>query len=483
MKLLRYSVLLLLFSSLFFASCKKDELLTDSSGDLAFSVDTVMFDTVFTAIGSTTKIFKVYNTHDQPMNISNIHLAMGNASPFKLNVDGISGKSIDNVDILANDSLFVFVQVTIDPNNISSPVVVKDSIVFQTNGNIQDVKLMAIGQDVYLHIPDHFPLTGFPAYSITGREGVDTTLPNDKPHLFFGYTIIDSDCKLTMLPGTKCYFYNNAVLMAFEDATLNVQGTHGNEVTFQGYRLEPDYKEIPGQWGKIWLWPGSKNNVIDWAIIKNGGIGIQSDTVVTPGTPNLKISNTIIKNMTAAALYGQGTHIWASNCVFANCGQYVAALAIGGKYKFEHCTLANFWDRGEARTTPVLAINNYYGSGASIFVRPIDSCNFINCIIYGNIDDEVAFDSITGAGSGYFNYKFEHCIVKSTFNMNDDGLHYDSVFRNMNPDFQDQATDVNNFQLGTGSNSIDKGRSTLIATDLNFHSRDMAQPDLGAYEH
>jgi hypothetical protein len=468
-----------------FSSCKKDELLTDSSAKLEFSTDSVLFDTVFTTLGSTTKSFRIYNKHSQTMNISRIHLAGGSTSAFKLNVDGISGKSISDVEILGGDSLFVFVQVTVDPNGAGSPMLIRDSIIFETNSNIQDVKLTAVGQDVYLHKPDHFPTNGFPPYSIIDCPGGAATWTNDKPHLIFGYAFVDSACSLTMLAGTRVHLYKNAVFVVYKDATLIVSGTRGNEVTFQGTRLEADYNEIPGQWGKIWLWPGSKNNVIDYAIIKNGGIGLQVDTVVTSGTPTLKLSNTIIRNMTAAALYGQGAHIWSNNCVFGNCGQYVAALTIGGKYKFEHCTFGNFWSGSEARSTPLLVMNNYYVNGSTAYLRPVDSCYFKNCILYGDLPDEIGFDTTTLATPGTYNckYQFDHCMLKTTKTITGASAagHYFTSYKNLNPGFKNVT--AGNYRLESTSGVLNLGASTTIVFDLDNNFRDTAIPDLGAYEY
>ena len=59
--------------------------------------------------------------------------------------------------------------------------------------------------------------------------------------------------------------------------TIKINGTLGNEVTFQGDRLDSWYKDIPGQWDRIWLMPGSINNEINYAIIKNGNILISSN--------------------------------------------------------------------------------------------------------------------------------------------------------------------------------------------------------------
>lgn len=463
------------------SSCRKDELITDSSAKLAFSVDTVLFDTVFHYAGSTTKVFRIYNEHDQPINISKAYLAGGTGSAFKLNIDGISTTAtmpvLTDIEILGGDSLYVFVQVFVNPSG-AMPLLVKDSIIFETNGNIQDVKLIAIGQDVYLHKP--LPGKFYSILSSYSFGSPDTILPVDKPHLVFGYCVVDSAHKVTIPAGAKFYMHNRAVLWVYRDGTLEILGAHNNEVTFQGDRLEPEYKDIPGQWGKIWFSALSKNNIIDWAIIKNGQIGIQADTVESLTTPTLRLSNTIVKNMSAAALYGQGAHIRAYNCVFANCGQYVAALTLGGKYRFEHCTFANYWTY-DSRTTPVLALSNYYESSVGTILRPLDSCYFGNCIIYGNIDEEIGMDSLVGT-PGNFKYEFEFCDIKTqrSFDVN----HYLTCV-NGDPGFIDAS--VNNYKLNTTAFAAEKGTpAVFIPFDLQNNARPNFTygplPDLGAYE-
>lgn len=468
------SLSILLF--LIFSSCKKDELLIDSSAKLEFSTDSVLFDTVFTTIGSTTNVFKIYNRHNQKMNVAKVFLATGNASQFRLNVDGVSGASLSDIEILANDSLFVFVQVTVNPTGINSPLLIRDSIIFECNGNIQDIKLTAVGQDVYLHKPDHFPTNGLPPYSIISTS---TPWTNDKPHLILGYAVVDSDSILTMNAGTRVYLNTGAVLWVFKDGSLKINGAKDNEVVFQGARLESAYKEVPGQWGKIWLMNGSKNNSIDWAIIKNGSIGIQADSLGVAGVPLLNLTNTIIKNMSAAAIYGRGSHIRSNNCVFANCGQYVAALA-GGKYRFEHCTFANYWTQSQ-RTTPLLQLNNYFVSGNTYYRINLDSAYFGNCILYGEIAEEIGLDPSTFGD--VFSYKFENCLLKTNLNTNNDGNHFATVYNNVDPAFMDVST--NDYQLKASSFAIDKGYSNLIIFDLENQPRpnpSISIPDLGAYE-
>jgi hypothetical protein len=87
---LRHLTLFFLLPVLILASCKKDEMLTDSSAKLDFSTDSVLFDTVFHYAGSTTKLFRIYNKHSQPMIISKVYLAGGTSSNFQLNIDGLA---------------------------------------------------------------------------------------------------------------------------------------------------------------------------------------------------------------------------------------------------------------------------------------------------------------------------------------------------------------------------------------------------------
>ena len=89
MKILSWATPIFAILVIFGTSCKKDVLNTD--GALTFSVDTVLFDTVFTTIGSATRQFKIYNPSNNEVNISSIMLAGGQQSKYRINVDGIPG--------------------------------------------------------------------------------------------------------------------------------------------------------------------------------------------------------------------------------------------------------------------------------------------------------------------------------------------------------------------------------------------------------
>lgn len=219
MKGLTYIALVLLGFAIL--SCERDDFSSSPSITLNFSADTVLFDTVFTAIGSSTHYLKVYNRSKSDVRISSIRLAGGESSYYRINVDGMSGYTFEDVPLRSKDSLFIFVEVTVDPTLQDAPLLIPDSIIFNTNGNVQDVKLVAWGQDVHL----------LNARVIEN----DTIFLPDKPYLIYDYLLVNPDVELRITQGVKLYFHNSAQLVVA--GTLTVDGDAENPVTFEGDRL------------------------------------------------------------------------------------------------------------------------------------------------------------------------------------------------------------------------------------------------------
>ncbi|MCX6272148.1 MAG: hypothetical protein NTU44_13200, partial [Bacteroidetes bacterium] len=291
-------LLLVAGSSVFFDSCTKDESYDTNSGlTLNFSSDSVIFDTVFTTLGSATRVLMVYNPSKKPVLISSIRLEQGDNSPFRINVDGISSSDVRNIEIEGKDSMFVFVKVRVDPTNQNSPLVISDHLVVETNGNTQQVDLVAWGQDAHYITANKF-VNGLPPYRIVASDHQVVTWSNDKPYVVYGYAVVDSLGTLNIEEGTKIYFHKNSGLWVYRFGSLKVNGTLEKPVVFQGDRLEQEYQDIAGQWDRIWLNEGSVNNVINYAIIRNGFIGIQAETFQQSEGNQLILTNTKIRNMT-----------------------------------------------------------------------------------------------------------------------------------------------------------------------------------------
>lgn len=462
-------------------SCNKEEIIdTNPSLTLDFSTDTIFFDTVFTTVGSITQYLKVYNKNENKIKISSIRLAGGESSPYRMNVDGEAAFVMKDVEIAGNDSLFIFVRVTIDPTDVNAPFVVNDSIVFEINTNIQDVNLVAWGQNANYILADTY-IEGYPKFKIIANEFEEVTWTAEKPYVVYGFAVVDSNARLNIEAGTNIYFHNNSGLWIYKGGNLNVNGTFEAPVTFQGDRLDDFYKDLPGQWDRIWINEGSVNNVINYAVIKNGFIGIQAETMQEQMGNRLILTNTIIENMTGYGLLSRFYNITSNNCVIAGCGQYLAALTWGGLYDFRHCTFANDW--GESvRLTPSLVLNNYVeDQQGTIYAFEFDAY-FGNCIVYGRNGEEVLYAFNDQAP---YNYFFDNCLLKTEQEITD-AAHYLDSFKNEDPLFFNP--DSLDYHLDTLSPAIDRGKLQIVLESPLDITLDLDQvnradsPDLGAYE-
>jgi hypothetical protein len=490
----------------FFISCKKDKVITSSGAKLSFSQDSVLFDTVFTSIGSTTKLFRVHNRNNGKVNISSIRLARGNASFYRLNVDGVAGKSFSNIEIAANDSMYIFVEVTIDPNNQLNPFIYRDSILFDLNGSEQHFDLIAFGQNAYYYMPERKIIESanqalyYDTLPRTVNHSGTYTMLNDKPHVIYGYLLVDSSQTLIIQPGAKIYVHNGGGIWVYRYGTIQINGAHGNEVTFQGDRLEQEYKDVPGQWDRIWINEGSTANVINYAIIKNANIGVHAGYSVFDGlelpwangsdNKQLNLSNTIIQNCSYAGILGHYYNITGGNDVVVNCGQHILELGFGGNYSFYQCTFANYWNQtnnssgSNARTTPSFLFNNYYNGNQ---LAPFDSLYFGNCIFDGSMAEEFQFDTIAGGFSNRLLFTFNYCALKTgSLNQNTAPTKNCQINQNMN------FTNTSNYDFKIQSNSVAIGNGNPFAmggyiNDILGNSRIginlNGNPDIGAYNH
>ena len=459
-------------------SCNKDSGFAEGNISLGFSKDTILFDTLFTTIGSSTYTLLVRNNEDKAVKISQLFIAGGANSPFRMNVDGISGYKHTDVEIAANDSMYIFVEVTIDPNSGIGPMLQTDSIIFETNGNIQDVDLIAYGVDAYFILPN-LHIEGLPPINIVAREGVDTTWTNDKPIVIYGYAVVDSTASLTIEEGTEIYFHTGGGLWVYKGGNIKVNGTLNNPVTFQGDRPEEYYQNLPGQWDRIWINEGSIDNIINYAIIRNGFIGLQTELLSSNmGNKNI-ISNTIIENMSGVGILNRAHSIDGENILINNCKQYCLAITLGGKHEFRHCTFANYWSY-DTRKTPTVYINNYFKDNNDV-IHPFDlEANFYNTIVYGGNEEEIIIDNNDDGGT--FDFIFDHGLIKSEQDISDATV-WISVLKNQDPIFE-STSNIGNYHIKENSAAIDNGKGGVNPSlDLDGVSRDASNPDLGAYEH
>ncbi|MCI5080101.1 MAG: right-handed parallel beta-helix repeat-containing protein [Saprospiraceae bacterium] len=492
--MLKYLLGALLALVLITISCERyDDFTTDSSVMLEFSVDTLRFDTVFTEIGSATRLIKVYNRNDRPIRISNISIEGGDATAFRLNVDGIAGNTAQDVEVWANDSIYLFAEVTVDPDQplSVSPFVIEDKIVFETNGNTQTVNLEAWGQNAN-YFPSRFN-KGVPV--VLSCDNGEIVWDDEKPYVVYGEIFID-DCLLKVNPGTRIYVhggiaqnellgvFNDGFLYTLENGSLQMLGEKDNPIIIQGDRLEENFQDEEGQWQGIILGKGSKNNRFTYTTIRNANFGLYVDSAAVATLENVDIHNT-----TSSGIIGFHSTINATNCLVYNNNFTSVNLVFGGDYNFTYCTIASYGVDANA-----LGLSNFfcYDDPFQCQVRQDYRLNatFQNSILFGSKRDQLSFADISGGQPGWFDVWFENCIVRvEDLLEQQDGLYFgffsDQCKRCINGTrddilFVDENED--NYRLDSLSIADGAAQANAIQIDIEGTARDPEMPDIGCFE-
>ena len=460
-------IFLLMLTGMF--SCKKDSFITSADASIATSVDTLKFDTVFTSIGSVTQTFKVNNLNNQKLMLTSVKLMGGANSAFKININGNPVPEIANLEIAANDSIYLFVTVTINPTLANLPFIVSDSIQIAYNGNIKYVQLQAFGQNaIFLRNK-----------TITGNK----VWQADTPYVILGSLRIDTTASLTIPAGTKIYFHADAPLVI--DGSLTVNGTVLNEVIFRGDRLDPDYKDLPASWPGLYFRGTAKNSVITHAQIKNAYQAIVVEEPSLNANPKLTLHKCKIDNAYDAGILAFNTSLTADNCLITNCGANINVV-YGGNYNFTYCTVAGFYNGMIAHKKAVLSINNYADQNGTTITNTLNAA-FRNCIFWGDngtVTDEIL---VNKQGSDPFSVTFDHSLYKATNDppnttfingiKNQDPL-FDSIDVNHNV-FDYHTTLYNSPVLAAGVNIT----TPAYLFDLDEKPRPViTAPDLGCYQ-
>lgn len=490
-------ILWLLFALALWSSCRSDFETVTFTGNVEFSKDTVYLDTIFSNISSSTYTLKVYNRGNEDLTIPRIELRRGEESRYRLNVDGLPGKSFDNIDILAKDSIYIFIETTIDFEEVTATenqILYVDAIDFISEFHSQTVPLVTLVKDAVFLYPKQgsdgtFETIPLPEPGSSGETRVrgfyldnsELEFTAEKPYVIYGYAAVPPGKTLNIQPGSRIHFHAESGILVPEGASIRSAGGFSEdrellekEVIFEGDRLEPQFENIPGQWGTIWLAKGSKGNVFQHTTIRNGNIGLLVDSSSPLLLKNLQIYNSI-----SGGLVARNATIDGENLVINNSGQSSLHLS-GGDYKFRHSTFSNYWQAGFRQNAAVF-ISNRGNSSADLLAK------FSNCIIYGNQGTELQYYVNEGAA---FKVQIENSLIRfSSRGSADDPLYdfnnveyYKEILLNEDPLFE--APQKNNLRLKEESPARDRGKmSTALQVPLDLlQTNRTVTPDLGAYE-
>ena len=486
------------------SSCRKDFEFEASNGGLRFSRDTVYLDTVFKNIGSSTYTLKVYNRSDKDIVIPSIKLAKAD-SKYRMMVDGTTGnggngKFFSNIELLAKDSLFIFIETTADITDTNqTDFLYTDQIEFDAGTKLQKVELVTLIQDAVFLYPQrneageyesllvgNDTIYGFYLDEADPINGNEYHLTNEKPYVVYGFAAVASNKNLIIDPGARLHFHDSSgIIVANGGAVIagaeNPNPTPETEVVFEGDRLEPLYSDVPGQWSAIWLTSGSSIN-LNHVTIKNAiyGLWIQNSDAT--------IKNTQIYDCSNYGIYSQTGRINAENLVINYAGVATLGCRWGGTYDFTHCTFNNNWP---SSSQVAVVIDNYFLDENRI-QQPFDlqHANFTNCIIFGSNQTALSIfkstqpalwtDPVFTKCQIKFNAPSQFFLDNPIYNFINDAS---QVIKNGNPDFLDYRT--NKLMIGEASSAKDFGNSTAVTRDILGAPRTVGPQgkyDLGAYQ-
>jgi hypothetical protein len=436
-------------------------------------------------------------------------LGEGENSRYRLNVDGLAGRVFEDVELLANDSMFIFIETTLDINDFSNgnQFLYTDAIEFDSGSNQQKVELVTLVQDAVFLYPQQFDDGTIETLLLgVNEEGNETRIEgffledselnwtNEKPYVIYGYAAVGQNQVLNIEAGARVHFHADSGLIVGNQGSLQVNGALSmtedleNEVIFEGDRLEPGFANVPGQWGTIWLTNGSTNNFINYATIKNAGVGILTENSDGTNNPTLTLNNSKIYNSANVGLLARTGFVSAENTVIGNSGQASLFCSLGGQYSFKHCTFANYWTNS-FRVFPTVLIDNLLDLGnGTVLSEPLDA-TFSNCIIDGNNGIELLIEEST---NDTLEYQFNNCLIKfddfqnrflndPLYNFNNPEIFSANVF-NLDPDFKNPTE--NEFQIGPNSGAIGIGNPAIageVLNDVLGAPRNIVAPDAGAY--
>ena len=443
---------------LFFGCKPQEEILTSRPDPLTFSENAIVFDTVFTALPNVTQQFHVRNPNKNAVLIESVRLGGAAASPYQVLVGGRAISGMPPIRLRGGDSLQVLVKVKIPPRDSANAFVVYDSLLFQIRDTLQNVKLLAWGQDAV------FVKNSSIQCNETWRAG--------KPYILYDSVIVPPGCQLTMQPGTRIYGFNAAALVV--EGTLHANGTAQKPIIFTGFRQDGQYREVPGVWQGIGFRGPSRNNSLNFVQIRNAVNAVHVDIADENTQPDLVVQNSMIQYARQAGILGINSDIQVVNTQITHCGEFHFAGVGGGNYQLLHCTLV-----GEPylsqRENPALLFANFVRVNGLKRQNGL-SCEVKNSVVWGVLPEEVGLLQTTGSG---FSWKAGNNLLKTTpETVATFGSGTGSIL-GKNPGFISPLR--MNFRPDTLSPLIDAGLPLNIVRDITGKPRD-AKPDIGAYE-
>ena len=464
----------------------EEDFLTEPGTRVNLSADTLSFDTVFTAVGSATRSFKIYNPHARPLSLASVRVESDDGGRFRINVDGVSGTEVRDVFVPAEDSIYVFAEVTVDPDapDSVSPFILEGRVVVTATTEEQSVLLVAFGQNaVYLPESRRRGQLGLIACELG-----EVVFADERPYVLYGSLLIDS-CTMVLPAGTRLYvhgglvqdtlaegrpIFNDGRILFFDRGRLRVEGTADDPVLIASDRLEERFVTRAGQWSGIYLLAGTGPHDVDYADIRNSDFGLLVDSAAV-----LDVANTRLRYIAREGIRARAATVDARNVLIHSTGGAGFAGVQGGDYALDYCTVVNYGGRNPA----IALANGLEVAEDDVRVGPLDA-RVRNSVLYGSSADAIGL--VDFERDAPLEYAFSDVVTRVN--------RLEESF----PAFREDCVDClypapeaplfvnpqrDSFQLDSLSVAIAQATPLPeITVDIDGATRDADAPDIGAYE-
>lgn len=430
-------------------ACESDYSYRPAQGTLAFSADTLSFDTIFSGAPTPAAALKLYNLSGENITIDRLWLSGGTASRFKVNINGVPDTEATGIRLAKGDSLHVFVMASLPETDADEPFETIDALHVTSGSCNATATLIAYGQNV--------TRIGGKISACRWQAG--------RPYLITSTITVDSAATLTIEAGTRVYAQQGTSIDV--KGSIHITGTAEHPVFFGGCRREAFYSDIPGQWGGINICASSAGNHIEHAEVAHAQYALTVDSAAS-----VTLRNVVLRDASHGAVLSYGAKVDMANALLYNCGGPLVAM-YGGECTVVHSTLSNYfaWDVRHKPTLTASALSQYPAFG---------KLRVVNSIIVGNQTDEMALDSLP-EGSALLSHSY---IRLSRRWKTDDDSRFDAVLTGNDPKFASREEFC--FALDSLSDCIgtaDPEAAQLFPTDLIGNSRLAdGKPDIGAIE-
>lgn len=306
-------------------SCIEDSFDTSASAQPVFEVEELDMGVQFTGNPSPTGQVMIYNRNSKLISLSSVRMRSGEY--FRLNVDGQSGREFTDVEIRPNDSIYVFVEVTLPEVTGGNSLEMSDQLDVVTNGVTKSLTIKAMAQNVRRHRGETI--------------GSDTSFDAEIPHVVFDTLRVARGTTLTIEPGASLLFHDKGALVV--DGTLVCRGTAERPIVMRGDRTgnvvaDISYDVMSNQWEGITFSRASVGNVMDYTEVLNTCGGVVLDSLAELSMVNSRLYNSGTVQLTANG----GNKVTALGCEISNAASSLLYLA-SGSYMFDRCTIANWY--------------------------------------------------------------------------------------------------------------------------------------------